>query len=85
LLATVRGDDPPRIHPLWVGIVGGRLYAFILKSAKRTDLQRDGRYALHTHIDPAAPMAFTERQAELLRQAAEHPDQAAGLMRQLLE
>jgi tRNA modification GTPase len=35
-------------------------------------------------IDPTAPMAFTERQAELLRQAAEHPDQAAGLMRQLL-
>jgi tRNA modification GTPase len=36
-------------------------------------------------IDPTAPMAFTERQAELLRQAAEHPDRAAGLMRQLLE
>jgi tRNA modification GTPase len=35
-------------------------------------------------IDPTAPMAFTQRQAELLRQAAEHPDQAAGLMRQLL-
>jgi tRNA U34 5-carboxymethylaminomethyl modifying GTPase MnmE/TrmE len=35
-------------------------------------------------IDPAAPMAFTQRQAELLRQAAEHPDQAADLMRQLL-
>jgi tRNA modification GTPase len=35
-------------------------------------------------IDPTAPRAFTERQAELLHQAAEHPDQAAGLMRQLL-
>ena len=35
-------------------------------------------------IDPTAPMAFTQRQAELLHLAAEHPDQAAGLMRQLL-
>ncbi len=61
LLATVRGDDPPRIHPIWVGIVGGRLYAFILKSAKRTDLERDGRYALHAHIDPAAPSEFSVR------------------------
>ena len=61
LLATVRGDDPPRIHPIWVGIVGGRLYAFILKSAKRTDLERDGRYALHSHIDPAAPSEFSVR------------------------
>ena len=36
-------------------------------------------------IDPTAPMAFTERQAGLLNQAAQQPDQAAGLMRQLLE
>jgi hypothetical protein len=26
LLSTVRGDDPPRIHPVTVGIVDGRLY-----------------------------------------------------------
>jgi hypothetical protein len=31
LLATVRGDDPPRIHPIWVGIVAGSLCAFILR------------------------------------------------------
>jgi hypothetical protein len=61
LLATVRSDDPPRIHPIWVKIVDGRLYAFILRSAKRTDLERDGRYALHTHIDPAAPSEFSIR------------------------
>jgi hypothetical protein len=61
LLATVRGDDPPRIHPIWVGIVGGRLYAFILKSAKRIDLERDGRYALHSHIDPSVPSEFSIR------------------------
>lgn len=61
LLATVRGDDPPRIHPVWVGIVEGGLYAFIGKSAKRTDIERDGRYALHSHVDPAAPSEFSLR------------------------
>ena len=61
LLATVRGDEPPRIHPINVGIVDGRLYAFILRSAKRTDLERDARYALHTHQDPAAPSEFAVR------------------------
>ncbi len=61
LLATVRGDEPPRIHPIDVAIVGGRLCAFILRSAKRTDLERDGRYALHTHQDPAAPSEFSVR------------------------
>jgi len=55
LLATVRGDDPPRLHPIWVAVADGGLYAFILRSAKRADLERDGRYALHSHVDPAAP------------------------------
>ena len=56
LLATVRGDAPPRIHPISVGIVDGRLYAFIIVGApKHTDLIEDGRYAMHTHQDPAAP------------------------------
>jgi hypothetical protein len=61
LLATVRGDEPPRIHPINVGVVDGRLYAFLLRSAKRIDLERDGRYALHTHQDPAAPDEFSVR------------------------
>ena len=56
LLATVRGDDPPRIHPVNVAIVGDGLYVFVIgRSPKRTDLEVDGRYALHTHQDPAAP------------------------------
>jgi hypothetical protein len=71
LLATVRGDEPPRIHPIWVKVVEGGLYAFILKSAKRTDLERDGRYALHTHIDPASPSEFSIRgRATLIEDAA---------------
>ncbi|MGD0409741.1 MAG: pyridoxamine 5'-phosphate oxidase family protein [Candidatus Limnocylindrales bacterium] len=71
LLATVRGDDPPRIHPIWVGIVDGSLYAFILSSAKRTDLNRDSRYAMHAHLDPAAPSEFSVRgRAQLIEDAA---------------
>ena len=61
LLATVRDDLPPRIHPVSLAIVDGRLYAFILASAKRTDLERDGRYALHSLQDPAAPSEFEVR------------------------
>jgi hypothetical protein len=71
LLATVRGGEPPRIHPVWIKVVEGGLYAFILKSAKRTDLERDGRYALHTHIDPASPSEFSIRgRATLIEDAA---------------
>lgn len=62
LLATVRGIEPPRIHPINVGIVADRLYAFIIaSSAKRMDLATDGRYALHSHVDPAAPSEFMVR------------------------
>lgn len=61
LLATVRDGEPPRIHPISVGIVGEGLYAFILKSAKRVDLEQDGRYAFHAHLDPDAPNEFSLR------------------------
>jgi hypothetical protein len=61
LLAIVRGDDPPRIHPINLAIVGEGLFAFILASAKRRDLELDGRYALHAHQDPAAPNEFSLR------------------------
>ena len=61
LLATVRGDGLPRIHPVAVGVVDDGLYTFLLPSAKRTDLEQDGRYALHTHQDPAAPDEFSVR------------------------
>lgn len=60
-LATVRGDGPLRIHPINVAILDDRLYAFILASPKCTDLERDGRYAMHAHQDPAAPSEFSVR------------------------
>lgn len=79
LLATVRGDEPPRIHPINVEIVDGRLYAFILASAKRTDLEHDGRYALHTHQDPASPSEFLVRgRASLVESAVERSAAAAA-------
>lgn len=78
-LATVRGDDAPRIHPIWVAIANGRLYAFILRSAKRTDLERDGRYAMHAHQDPAAPAEFSIRgRARLVGPGPERDAVAAG-------
>jgi hypothetical protein len=61
LLATVRGDLAPRIHPVTVGIVDGHLYTFVLASAKRRDLEADGRYALHSHLDLQAPNEFMVR------------------------
>jgi hypothetical protein len=60
-LATVRGDAPPRIHPVAVAVVDGGLYTFLLDSAKRRDLAEDGRYALHAHQDPADPVEFAIR------------------------
>ncbi|OGO59232.1 MAG: hypothetical protein A2V85_02525 [Chloroflexi bacterium RBG_16_72_14] len=55
-LATVRDGTPPRIHPVIVGVVEGRLVTFVIDgSAKERDLLEDGRYALHAHQDPAVP------------------------------
>ena len=71
LLATVRGDGLPRIHPVNVGIVGEGLYTFVLASQKLRDLQEDGRFALHTHQDPAAPNEF------MVRGWAQHIDAGA--------
>jgi hypothetical protein len=62
MLVTVRGDEAPRVHPVNVGVADGRLYTFVqAKSAKRRELDEDGRYALHTHMDPQAPSEFMVR------------------------
>ncbi|HEX6500950.1 MAG TPA: pyridoxamine 5'-phosphate oxidase family protein [Micromonosporaceae bacterium] len=47
-LATVRSDGGPRVHPVSPVIVDGSLYCFVIDSPKRRDLDRDGRYALHS-------------------------------------
>ncbi|HEY8169131.1 MAG TPA: hypothetical protein VIF84_10475 [Candidatus Limnocylindrales bacterium] len=61
LLSTVRAALTPRLHPIGVGIVDGRLVAFITASPKRRDLQQDGRYALHNHMDLSVPEEFMLR------------------------
>jgi hypothetical protein len=62
LLATVRDDLPPRIHPVKVAIVDGHLLTFaIVGSAKTRDLDDDARYALHAHLDPEVPNEFLVR------------------------
>jgi hypothetical protein len=62
LLATVHGDAPPRIHPVHVRIVDGRLLSFVIVgSGKASDLAADGRYALHADQDPAVPHEFLVR------------------------
>jgi hypothetical protein len=61
LLVTVRGSDPPRVHPISVGVVDDGLYAFVLASPKLQDLEQDGRYALHAHFDPRVPHEFMLR------------------------
>jgi hypothetical protein len=50
-LATVRADGAPRVHPVCPTIVGDGLWVLIGPSPKLGDLERDGRYALHTFPD----------------------------------
>jgi hypothetical protein len=47
-LATVRRDGGPRVHPVSPIVAGHGLYCFVIASHKRSDLLRDGRYALHS-------------------------------------
>jgi hypothetical protein len=46
-LATVRPDGGPRLHPICPIVTDAGLYALLVPSPKRRDLERDGRFALH--------------------------------------
>jgi hypothetical protein len=48
-LATVRPDGGPRVHPVSPVLTDDALYCFVVRSPKRFDLERDGRYALHSY------------------------------------
>jgi hypothetical protein len=63
-LATVRRDGGPRVHPVSPVIADGGLFCFVLASPKRRDLERDGRYALHTY-----PAESTDDEAYLAGRA----------------
>jgi hypothetical protein len=61
-LTTVAPGGTPRIHPLNVGVRDGRLLVFVQgHSAKARDLEANPHYALHAHVDPAAPHEFLVR------------------------
>ena len=52
-LATVRADGGPRLHPTCPHVVADDLWVFVTPdSPKRRDLERDGRYAMHTFPCP---------------------------------
>jgi hypothetical protein len=57
-LSTVRPDGGPRLHPICPVVTGGRLAAHIIPSPKRHDLDRDGRFALHSFPAAASEDAF---------------------------
>ena len=71
-LATVAPNGIPRLHPLNVGVVDGRLLVFIQdQSAKARDLASNPSYALHAHQDPQQPHEFLVRgRARLVTDAA---------------
>jgi Pyridoxamine 5'-phosphate oxidase len=70
-LATVRGDGGPRVHPVSPVITEQGFYCFIIDSPKRRDLERDGRYALHSF-----PPDASEDEAYLAGQAYPVNDRA---------
>jgi hypothetical protein len=50
-LATVRKDGYPRLHPFTPFVGAGHLFAFMEPtSPKGKDLQRDGRYIIHSLV-----------------------------------
>jgi len=50
-LGTVRKDGNPRVHPFTPFVSSGRLFAFMYPtSPKGHDLQRNGRYVIHSLV-----------------------------------
>jgi hypothetical protein len=79
-LATVAANGTPRIHPLNVGVVDGRLLVFVQdRSAKARDLAANPHYALHAHQDPDRPHEFLVRgEAHLVTDADVRATAAGG-------
>src|SRR5256884_9314736 len=80
-LATVRTDGGPRVHPVSPFITRDGLFCFVIDSPKRRDLERDGRYALHSY-----PPEDSDDEAYVSGRARQVTDQArvsllAGTMR----
>ncbi len=80
-LATVRVDGGPRLHPVSPVIADGGLFCFVIPSPKRRDLERDGRYALHSYPgDQSSDEAYLSGRARRVTDVA-MVDQVAELHR----
>ena len=75
-LATVRRDGGPRVHPVAPVIADGGLYCFVMSSPKRRDLERDGRYALHSWPRPFEDDGFDDEEFYLSGRATAVDDAA---------
>jgi hypothetical protein len=58
-LATVRRSGGPRLHPICVILTDDALYGLIIPSPKLHDLERDGRFTLHSYPCPHNEDAFS--------------------------
>jgi hypothetical protein len=63
-LGTVGADGLPRIHPFIPAVVDGRLWAFVIESPKQGDLDRTGRYAIHSRLGPRDESFFCAGNAQ---------------------
>jgi hypothetical protein len=50
LLATIRPDGGPRLHPVCPVVIGEGRWVFVVPSPKGADPERDSRYGLHTSL-----------------------------------
>jgi hypothetical protein len=80
-LATVRADGGPRVHPVSPVITDEGMFCFVIDSPKRRDLERDGRYALHSYPpedsdDEAYVSGYARRVTDVVRVS-----ELAGTMR----
>ena len=57
-LATIRPDGGPRLHPMCPLFAKGGLFGFLIPSPKQRDLQRDGRFAMHSFPPEAVDDEF---------------------------
>jgi hypothetical protein len=80
-LATIRSDGGPRVHPVSPFIARDGLFCFVIDSPKRRDLERDGRYALHSFPPEASDdEAYVAGLARLVTEA-ERVERHAAEMR----
>ena len=52
-LGTVGIDGVPRIHPFIPAVHHEGLWAFVIESPKQLDLDRSGRFAIHSRLGPS--------------------------------